>query len=79
MAVTGDINPQILSTGDSLQDLAMQSICSFKRFPGAIHLYQLAFGGVELHLIWLIIQLSFAEIFQAAQRILRPNATGQYM
>ena len=37
--VVRDINPQISSTGNNLQDLTMQSVGGINRFPGTCHLH----------------------------------------
>ena len=47
---TGDINSKIPGTGDSFQDVAMETIVCINWLPGTCYLNYLAFRGVELHI-----------------------------
>ena len=48
--VVGEIHPKVPSTGHWCQYLAMEYTLSFKGGPGSSHMYNLALGGVKLHI-----------------------------
>ena len=49
LEVAGDIHPQVPGAADSLQDLSMQYVLRLERVHGRCHPYNLALGGVKLH------------------------------
>ena len=52
--VTGDILPQVPGTADSLQDLPMKYILCIDLGPGGSNPYDLALGGVKLHIPFIL-------------------------